>query len=187
MNKLDPINKRFVFVEPSCGDGRIILELLNSRSHLLNDAIITGYDIDSSAIERSIENIDGFKMPSNLNIKPVFKCGDFLAVSRQDLALPTGKDYITVALGGPPYTPKDLPEKFILHSIQKLHASIVVFILPTRCQKDASRIQSMLNSNPVSGIWWQFENKELVNITFDFEGSRVMQPSILQCWYRDPK
>ena len=176
-----------MFVEPSCGDGRIILELLKTRSHLLDDAMIVGCDIDSSAIQRSIENIDRFTMPSNFNAKPTFRCCNYLDASCQDLMIPKDNDHVTVVLGGPPYTPKDLPEKFILHSIHELQASIVVFILPARCQKDAPRIQGILNRHISIGGGWQFANRDLANITFDFEGSRIMQPSILQYWYKDPE
>jgi hypothetical protein len=48
--------------------------------------------------------------------------------------------------------------------------------------KDAVRIQEMLNC-PSDGRRWQFVNKDLANINFDFKGSNIMQPSILQFWY----
>jgi hypothetical protein len=102
-----------------------------------------------------------------------------------DLDVTKEMNYITVVFGGPPYTPKDLPEKFILHSIRELHAAVVVFLLPERCRKDAVRVQEILNdSNVENKRRWQYMNKELANITFDFKGSHVFQPSILQFWYQ---
>lgn len=185
IHKLGHDGRHIVMIEPSCGDGRIVLELLSNPSHVLNYAKVIGYDIDPSAIERSIQNLDGFAMPTNVQHKPVFRCNNFLLLSRQDLDKDlnlTAESCLTVAFGGPPYTPKELPEKFILHSIHELRAEIVVFILPSRCVKDAVRIQEMLNC-PSDGRRWQFVNKDLANINFDFKGSNIMQPSILQFWY----
>lgn len=66
--------------------------------------------------------------------------------------------------------------------IHKLRAEIVVFILPPRCEKDAVRIQGMLNCAS-DGRRWQFFNEDLANINFDFKGGSIMQPSILQFWH----
>ena len=182
-------NKQLFFIEPSCGDGKILLELLKSQSPVLNNARIVGYDIDSSAIDRSIQNFSGLELSANVKYTPTVRCSNFLTVSRQnllqDLNASDESNCVGVVLGGPPYTPKDLPGQFILHSIQKLHAEIVVFILPARCEKDAVRIQEILNRDAEDGKRWQFVNEELANINFDFEGSSVIQPSILQYWYLD--
>jgi hypothetical protein len=187
IQKLNLGNERIIFVEPSCGDGRLILELMGQHSPLLDNERIIGYDIDPSAIERSIQNFSAASTSSPESSKPVFKCCDFLTVTRTrlflDLGVPKEINYTTVVFGGPPYTPKDLPEKFILHSIRELHAAVVVFLLPKRCRKDAVRIQEVLDSN-VDKRRWQYMNKDLANITFDFKGRHVFQPSVLQFWYQ---
>jgi len=193
---VDP-NAQLIFIEPSCGDGRILSELLNATKQIEADSINTlGYDIDPTAIERAKINLSGSKV--------ALECKDFLSLSRQDLLSsilpPTATkeetssrkrrraddDRKVMVLGGPPYTPKPLPQKFILHSIQQLKAQVVVFILPERCKKDADHIQQILNSTIPDGEKrrWLYSHTELPNIDFSFEQSTVQQPSVLQCWYQ---
>jgi hypothetical protein len=154
----------------------------------LNNAAILGCDIDPTAIDRSKQNVEAFKMPPALNNRRLtFRCKNFLSMTKDDV-LSEATSLWTIVFGGPPYTPKDLSEKFIHHSIHELGADIVVFLLPERCGKDAAGIQEALNSQPnkISNTrqQWKFVNKELANSTFDFEGDNVTQPSILQCWYK---
>ena len=155
---------------------------LNRTSH---NASIIGYDIDQSAIERSQQNLERVKCD-----KPVvLRCSNLLTLKRQDMMhdlnlTEQSSDVVTVVFGGPPYTPKDLPERFILHCINELHAEIVVFMLPKRCGKDGPRVQEILNSGDENDGLWQFVNKELVNSTFDFIDRKVTQPSIMQYWYK---
>eukprot|EP00956_Cyclotella_meneghiniana_P004290 scaffold5277_cov30-Cyclotella_meneghiniana.AAC.1 len=157
INRLELSSKEIVFVEPSCGDGRIILGLLSSASFMTHNASIIGYDIDQSAIERSQQNMERVKSD-----KPVvLRCSNFLTLKRQDMMhdlnlTEQSSDVVTVVFGGPPYTPKDLPERFILHCINELHAEIVVFMLPKRCGKDGPRVQEILNSGDENDGLWQF-------------------------------
>jgi hypothetical protein len=182
VNRLDHRDKGIIFVEPSCGDGRIIIELLRILSTSLLDPSVIGYDIDSSAINRSIQNITKIQ---GTKLAPIFKCNNFLSTSlqdlHQDLDLTNESNHLTIVIGGPPYTPRDLPERFIMHSIYEYCADVVVFILPERCRKDADRIQKILNDK--GRTQWYFVNRDLANITFDFQGSLVMQPSFLQYWH----
>lgn len=182
--------RSIVFVEPSCGDGRIIVELLNSRTCALNVERIIGFDIDPSVVKQSRRNLETIGIAMDLVDSPLVRCRNFLSLSQQDLAkdvannqrLPAELNRLVVVFGGPPYTPKDLPERFILHSIHELRADIVVFLLPKRCEKDACSIQEKLNCHASETGRWCFVNKELANSTFDFEGNCVSQPSILQYW-----
>lgn len=185
MNSLELSSEEIVFIEPSCGDGRIILGLLSNASFTTRNASIAGYDIDQSAIERSQQNLKSVKSDKSV----VLRCSDFLTLTQQDMLHDLNltketSDVVTVVLGGPPYTPKDLPEKFILHCIKVLHAEMIFFLLPKRCGKDGARVQEILNSSDEYVERWQFVNKELVNSTFDFEGRSVTQPSIMQYWYK---
>lgn len=187
------------FIEPSCGDGRIVSELLNATKQMEADSInIIGYDIDPTAIERANAKLSGSEV--------VLECKDFLSLSRRDLLSAISPPTVTkeetqsrkrrwadddngkiIVLGGPPYTPKPLPQQFILHSIQQLKAEIVVFILPERCKKDADRIQLILNSTLSQGATrrsWIYSHTELANIDFSFEQTKIQQPSVLQCWYQ---
>ena len=192
-------NDSLVFVEPSCGDGRIISELLHATKHLKADSIqILGYDIDPTAIERAKASLSESEVG--------LECKDFLSLSKRDLlsAIATKSSTTTeaeassrkrrraddgngkvIVVGGPPYTPKPLPQQFILHSIQELKAEIVVFILPKRCKKDADHLQQVLNSTTNEATSeWLYSNTELENIDFSFEQSTIQQPSVLQCWYK---
>jgi len=184
-----------VFIEPSCGDGRILSKLLNATKQIDADSInILGYDIDPTVIERAKAKLSGFKV--------ALECKDFLSLSRQDLLSSISPRTVTgeeassrkrvraedrkvFVLGGPPYTPKPLPQQFILHSIQQHMAEIIVFILPERCKKDADHIQQILNSTrPDWAASWHYSHTELANIDFSFEQASVQQPSVLQCWYQ---
>lgn len=192
-------NDSLVFVEPSCGDGRIISELLNATKQIKADSIqIFGYDIDPTAIERAKTSLSGSEV--------ALECKDFLSLSQEDLLSAiarTSSNHTEVealsrkrrradddnkkliVVGGPPYTPKPLPQQFILHSIQELKAEIVVFILPERCKRDAIHLQQVLNSSTFeSKSKWIYSNTELENIDFSFEQSTIQQPSVLQCWYK---
>ncbi|KAL3793954.1 hypothetical protein HJC23_009437 [Cyclotella cryptica] len=190
IHDLHYINRDIVFVEPSCGDGRIIIELLNARPCALNVERIIGYDIDPSVVAKSRQNFETLCCTMELMNSPLLRCTNFLSLSKQDLALdlvnnhrvPIQLNRLVIVAGGPPYTPKNLPEKFILHSIHELHADIVIFILPKRCEKDAISIKEKLNRH-ANGRWC-FVNRELADSTFDFEGNFVSQPSTLQYWYQ---
>ena len=192
IHDLDHSTRSIVFVEPSCGDGRIIVELLNLRTCALNVERIIGYDIDPSVVKKSRQNLETFGIAMDMMDSPSFRCRNFLSISKQDLAkdlannqrLSAELNRLVIVLGGPPYTPKDLPEKFILHSIHELRADIVVFLLPKRCEKDACSIQEKLNCRAPETGRWCFVNKELADCTFDFEGNYVSQPSTLQYWYQ---
>ena len=193
-------NDSLVFVEPSCGDGRIISELLNATKHIKANSIkILGYDIDPTAIERAKTSLSGSEV--------ALECKDFLSLSKQELLSKIALTSSThteeeassrkrrraddddngkvIIIGGPPYTPKPLPQQFILRSIQELKAEIVVFILPERCKRDADHLQQVLNSTTNEATSeWLYSNTELENIDFSFEESTIQQPSVLQCWYK---
>ena len=143
-------------------------------------------------MKKSRQNLETIVISMDLIDLLSFRCRNFLSLSKQDLSkdlannqrLPAELNRLVVVFGGPPYTPKDLPERFILHSIHELRADIVVFLLPKRCEKDAGSIQEKLNCYASEKGRWCFVNKELADSTFDFEGNYVSQPSTLQYWYQ---
>ncbi len=143
---------------------------------------ILGIDIDPISVEKARS-----KLGQMQEIK--FVCADFLSLDREqlfsDMPIHNERSRL-VAVGGPPYTPKHLPEKFILHSILGMGAEVVVFILPKRCEKDAEAVKKNLNvcSDCES---YCYLNRELENISFSFEDTTVPQPSILQCWFRQSR
>ena len=186
----------YVFIEPSCGDGRIIRKLLTATKQMKDTSInVLGYDIDANAIERAEAKLNGSQV--------MLECKDFLSLSRQDLLSniqhfhsdeltlsrkrrrPDNGHEKIIVIGGPPYTPKELPKQFILHSITDLKACIIVFILPKRCEKEAETVQQILNDRRTDRkLTWSYSNVELANIEFSFEKTTVQQPSILQCWFK---
>jgi len=145
-----------IFVEPSCGDARILIQV--KQQFASNSHAYIGYDIDSTVL------------PPNL---PVVKCRDYLQTSLADVLKdcnfnPTNQAQqpLVVVVGGPPYN-GDLPLQFVNHSLDNLGAALVVFIMPFRCRHDARAIQTL----------------ELPNCFFEFASQeRITQPSVLQIW-----
>jgi hypothetical protein len=106
-----------------------------------------------------------------------------------------------VILGGPPYSSglgcgsridRELPIHFIFHSIQDLGAEFVTFLLPIRCNKHVQQIKNRLNHRIISdelgdstGIHssWICQAFNLdADSLFYFQGTQVIQPSVIQCW-----
>ena len=174
-------SSNIVFLEPSCGDGRILRELLQTTKDFGSNAAYVGIEIDPNAIEKAKQKLNGSKV--------TLKCADYLSLQNREQLSPECTDSSTlIALGGPPYSPHHLPERFILHSIIHMRAAIVVFILPKRLSRDAEKIQKILNDHDISERWC-FDNKYLENISFSFgeDQTTVQQPSILQSWYKLPQ
>jgi hypothetical protein len=199
-----------------------------------------GYDIDPTAVLMAHYTLEKNMRVSTHGSKiPAVFCQDFLTVTYQkimDYANNTAcnsnsdkkhKQHVVV-VGGPPYTFQwrnndhtcsssdvrygrmDLTKKFILHSLLSLRASVVIFILPQRCERQAHEIHQELmmtfqasssyNSDGISttattlgqslhecsslndNSCWSYTTETLPNNIFDFQGKLVKQPSILQVW-----
>jgi len=205
--------ENIAFLEPSCGDGRLINEILRTNDRSTTPKVILGCDIDPSAVEKAQSNLQGTGV--------IIKCQDFLSTDRQQLLsgamesehsskpidtknvplkrrrlvfddynfddriAETIDDLKLVVVGGPPYTPKSLPEKFILHSVLTLGAEIVVFIAPERSRYEVDKIKKVLNANIAEGEnRWSCICKDLQNSLFSFQDNVVTQPSILQYWWK---
>ena len=225
-----------IFVEPSCGDGRILFKFLSSLTSNLSELRIVGYDIDPHAVQASrrilwstcsssLSSLTSNNTTTVIRTVPIH-CRDFLSTTIKDVLQDTSETTMNasdeanqrrhlIVLGGPPYSvnrgygehaiQRDLPKRFILHSLLQLRASVVVFILPRRCEQEARETyqdlihlslasssspsspgikdtnmctlhQSNLNSN------WFYRSEELPNSLFEFQGTWVKQPSILQIW-----
>ncbi|KAL7551062.1 hypothetical protein ACHAWF_014263 [Thalassiosira exigua] len=171
LSSMEHIDGRLVFLEPSCGDGRILNGLLEALDKPgFGTRRVVGLDIDPVSIEKAKERLSQSTV--------TLLCADFLSLEKHIILSRVHKpDEVLVVLGGPPYTPKYLPKQFILHSITKLNAEVVAFILPKRCARDADDIQKELSG-------YCYTNSDLANMLFSFEGRTVPQPSILQCWHK---
>ncbi|KAG7354214.1 hypothetical protein IV203_003570 [Nitzschia inconspicua] len=172
----------YLFVEPSCGHGDILVELLKRlQHHRISPEIVTivGYDIDPHAIAICQQRREFLES----SYKGCFhwRHGNFLE-SRKEL-FPVGGNrsrLATICLGGPPYTSgagsskdiqRNLPTLFIQHCQDEWEADCIAFLLPERyravgCITDDS---------------WHCETQDLQSSTFYFRGTeKVTQPSILQ-------
>lgn len=215
LNLMSLCKKDCIFVEPSCGDGRILSKIFSSlaeeRHKSCNQQIIcVGYDIDQTAVQASRELLAKY---NDCFPPPVVVCRDFLTTTYQEViqdannSCNNNRTKHVVVVGGPPYTEArsrgDLAKQFILHSLLRLDASVVIFILPKRCEKAAREIheelirRSLLQTNDVflgttnniNGLGqnlnsrtWSYMSETLPNSNFDFQSQSVKQPSILQIW-----
>mmetsp|Transcript_9812 Transcript_9812/g.22327 ORF Transcript_9812/g.22327 Transcript_9812/m.22327 type:complete len:390 (-) Transcript_9812:19-1188(-) len=170
-----PMVRPTVFVEPSCGDGRIVskvLPLLKARD------IVICYDIDQNVINKAKETIRDDRV--------VLRCTNYLDSNRRTLENDAGMpDFKCIVFGGPPYRQDDDFDpcvQFVAHSIEELKADFVVFILPIRCKKLADGLRESMNNN-VSKCW-DYDNFPLQDMEFHFQDTKVTQPSFLQVWRR---
>jgi len=200
--------RRIIFVEPSCGDGRILSKILAAVAAapqlcgLDGSPAVFACDIDPNAVE-----VCRVKFPD-----VAVRCGNFLHLSREEITKSvlgsergdtasvdddgSDDDNHLIFIGGPPYTvgrggdiDRDLPMQFVRHCILELGGEVVAFILPQRCRGDAANLLQQLEDGGcgvgLKGTKWNYINEELDNIFFEFRGRRVKQPSILQIWYKD--
>ena len=135
-----------IFVEPSCGDGRILVEIFRRQKKAgVSKPRVIGYDIDPSACEACSSRLE------SEGVDAPIVCADFLRLTKSQLLndLPhtiRGVDQEKISIivvGGPPYTigrgkdiQRDLPMNFIVHSKKELNAEMIAFILPVRCKKE---------------------------------------------------
>jgi len=73
-----------VFIEPSCGDGRIIKELISSLNHVRNRYCVLGYDIDEIAIKSCQEKLLSRTRDENSN-QLFLHCCNFLDLTIEDI------------------------------------------------------------------------------------------------------
>jgi hypothetical protein len=170
--------KNIIFLEPSCGHGDIVWQLLDdletTRTDPCNHSII-GCDLDANAIRICQEHEKSDRVME-------WRQGDFLKT--QPPADVVASSSTVVVLGGPPYTSGagsgeamtlDMPNAFLQHCVDVWKASFVAFILPKR-YKDS----------PMAMPGWTVETHELETSTFYFQGDRkVTQPSIIQSYTKE--
>ena len=192
-----------VFVEPCCGDGRIIQALVDSLSSSQTNGkrhCVLAYDIDENATAQCKVNVARHTYSTSVSIST--QTCNFLELSRDELlSRVTELTQISNALdhfhfvfdGGPPYSSgagsgasisRDLPSQFVMHSISNLGAEFVSFLVPRRCNNEINDVEEMLEKETETK--WKCEPHELENSLFNFQGRIVTQPSVLQCWRKPP-
>ena len=189
-----------VFIEPSCGDGRIIKAI---RERSLQYRVI-GCEIDGSLISNDL---------------PGIFIGDFMLFERSSLdsMVMSSDDHKLIVLGNPPYTEgggyglidqagipdqdtgRDLPFRFVLHSALDLRATKIAFIVPPRCSDPEyiCRVKEAIECKNKSGPGfctciersrcngsWKVQTFQPPDTCFQFRGRIVRQPVIIQVWER---
>lgn len=157
---MDSPSDETVYIEPSCGDGRLLRALAQEHNVLR----LHGCDIDHNIIEQSMD------LNESIRDKCTFHVGNYLDTTPQTFFVK--KPSKLIIFGGPPYTcgggtgqlvqagdssfdtGRDLPLQFIVHSAIDLHADVIIFLLPTRCQNTGfiERCKTIIQSSIVVDI-----------------------------------
>lgn len=170
---------KLTFLEPSCGQGDILWNLLqNLKTNGYDPGCyrVIACDIDHNAIQSCQE----YAMQNKYVVNDWLR-SDFLATKND-------ADYSghVVVLGGPPYTSgagsgknmeRNLPDLFFKHCVETWNAVFVAFILPKR-----------YHCNPINTEeGWRVETHRLESSSFFFQGNqKITQPSIIQCYIKGP-
>ncbi|TMW57622.1 hypothetical protein Poli38472_003547 [Pythium oligandrum] len=166
--------EKIVWLEPSCGDGRLLTALADAGAKR-----ILAYELDSDLCDVAREATKD--AASDIS---VFQ-GDFLTSSRP---IDTNEGMLLV-FGNPPFGEKtaslsrDLVHRFLTHVASSAwRASSVVFIVPARCAKPeyVESLLSRMNEAAEGSTWRMAQCQELSDCYFDLASSkRVKQPSVL--------
>jgi len=155
-----------IFIEPSCGDGRILLELCNRNYKCI------GIDIDDQILEKAKNTLKSFES-SDLLLELL--CIDFLTLSKSQI-LPILDNKNVIVIGNPPYRDtlgidQDYTMRFIMKC--KEICSRIAFILPSRAGKDEF-IDKLRQDFKIVEIKEDLEGK------FEFMDTKeISQPSIM--------
>lgn len=191
-----------VYIEPSCGDGRLVLALAEQGSvrH------VVGCELDAVISDKATAAVASSAVAHKCRILS----GNFLSTRSSDFVsglMEEQKDSIErdiVVFGGPPYTlgggdgslvasgdaaadtGRDLPLQFISHAARELKPRKMVLLLPPRCGETSyieRTKETIINRGVVGdGISWDVVTVPAPNNEFDFCGRIIRQPSIIQLW-----
>lgn len=155
-----------LIIEPSCGDGRVLLALAESYP----DSCVIGNDVDCLMVEKSKTMLHAHGLLGS-PVRDIY-CSDFLSLTRNMIADEHHSWPEVIVVGNPPFTlgggtgalssqgngqnsryvnvnsdkwvaiddGRDLPLKFLVHACAVLMATRVIFLLPKRCSADNSFI-----------------------------------------------
>lgn len=176
-HKIEVSSERVVWLEPSCGDGRILSALLKAGARRVH-----GFELDEALCRRARDNVQASE-----GAVCSIQQGDFLASRRshhdQDLLF---------ALGNPPFGSKDkegaredLILSFYLHTSVEWKASMIAFIVPERCASPsfvASTLEALSTGPTQTSTQWRLAlTQSLDGFSFEFMTvHEFRQPSVLQ-------
>jgi tRNA G10 N-methylase Trm11 len=160
-----------IFIEPSCGDGRILVELCNRNYKCI------GIDIDYEILQKAQINLKYINDVDNRNNMLGLICQDFLKLSKNDICIPDNSNIIII--GNPPYRDTineedhDYTMRFIM-KCKEINANRVAFILPKRNSK-SKFIEKLINDG------WKITIEEnILEGKFIFMNEKeISQPSII--------
>ena len=196
-----------VFVEPSCGNGDVLIALLKELQQKpefiksIESVSIFAYDIDPNVLsvcEHRVESTVREDVCVSKKFKKMeFTCQDFLTtIAHNDSTMPDDGDAVVCCLGGPPYT-TGAGSTTIESSDRATKSATIERDLPERfvvhCRKKWSAdIISFLMPERYKRMDWGKDSNmvcatdELSTSTFFFRGNvEVTQPSILQTFIRE--
>lgn len=176
-HKIVASSERVAWLEPSCGDGRILSALLNAGARHVH-----GFELDEALCRRARDSVQA---PEGAVCS--IQQGDFLASRRshhdQDLLL---------VLGNPPFGFKDdegIREDLILsfyrHTAVEWKASVIAFIVPERCASPSFVVDTLKalssGATQTSKHWRLALSEPLDGFSFEFMTvHEFRQPSVLQ-------
>ena len=155
-----------LFIEPSCGDGRIIQSLIAKGCKN-----IVGFEIDGEIIH----SIDNTEVKSKISVQ------DFTTIDNAR-HIEVYKNIILI--GNPPFADQQkfrhYPLEFILKGIIHYNVNFVAFILPSRCHSSSSFMAHLLDQiHTHSSSIWKIINIIDIDSSFQFSDRIITQPSIL--------
>lgn len=170
-------SERVAWLEPSCGDGRILSALLKAGARYVH-----GFELDEALCRRARDKVQ----PPEGAVCSIQQ-GDFLASRRshhnQDLLF---------ALGNPPFGSKhdegrrdDLVLSFYRHTAVEWKASVIAFIVPERCASPsfvAAALEALSDDTSQTSTKWRLAlTQSLEGFIFEFMAiHEFRQPSVLQ-------
>ena len=200
-----------VFIEPSCGDGRIFFSLMEHLRLNPVDAAcvgcVLGFDIDDRAVEACRTRIRQYRDTAGL--PPVrVQQADFLKLTKggvQQLVADACKGHdlaldgtAVICFGGPPYSLGPLMredgagnnESSSQRGLDLPEQFLRRCMIELECcgisfllPKRSGEDAEALSKHLPRG--WNYRNTSLAESSFDFRGKMVIQPSVLQTWEKD--
>lgn len=194
---------RFVWLEPSCGDGRFVASLLQAGA-----THVVGIELDSALCGDARAAIQAFGTERTVEIRE----GDFLTsrracsrvVSSGNDADADGTQRSVVVVGNPPFGDKmdgavstDLIQRFVAHAAGEWRAAVIAFIVPERCGRAAYKDLTLAtltaacdgaersSADEAAAAWRLASAESLDGFRFEFGGTkRIKQPSVLLMYAR---
>lgn len=194
---------RIIFIEPSCGDGRIMRNLIQQGAKH-----VVGCDIDPEMGDKTRLMLNSLETVVDATVY----VQDFLTTTEAILERDNRNDLIKVAIASPPYSiisdnsadvmiecsePKtsdfdysqsnreDYPLLFLLHCALVLKVCRVALLLPDRCGSSSfiSFAAQLLNDSPhkAEGTWRLLRSIP-ADSSFELIGRVIKQPAVIQVW-----